>query len=101
LLAVALSVPLVGWYLLWVRRTLSGFPRSSGRLTIADAHRQQAKAFGRPWLWALFLGDLLFLAGSAVVFTLPAGRLVGGLGLVLWGFGAFLFAAMLRASQKP
>lgn len=81
-------------YPIWVRRATSGWNQSAQRLSLRQSIANQAQHHSRPFLWFLFIGGLVFVAGGLWLIAVHRWY-VGIASISLFGFGAVLFLRML------
>lgn len=90
------------WYYLQCKALVSMYPVSHSKLTIKQANTGAAAGFGKPVLWALFIGSALFVA-AALWLTVSSQsfdqRAIGFLGVLL--FGACAGKAVYMLKVKP
>ena len=96
LLALLVLPPFYLGYSLWLRRTTRGWLLSTERLSIRESLAAQSNAFGRPLLWTLLLGSLLFvLAGIWLLAVRPDEWLTSTAAILFFGLCSAAYARML------
>lgn len=92
--------PVYVGYCVWVRRATAGWAPAGEQLSIRESLEAPANAMGRPLLWALLLGALLFVADATwLVATRPEERLTGAFGILFFGACSVVFARMIALKR--
>jgi hypothetical protein len=101
LAALLVVPPLLAVYWLWSRRVTAGLPVSPLRMTSREAGRRAVRILGRRWLVVLLAVSILTAASIGMVLS-PNYRLVGLLGVILFGFATYRnLSLLIRYWHEP
>jgi hypothetical protein len=100
--ALLVIPPLLAAYWVWSRRVVAGLPVSPLRMTSREAGRRAVGIIGRRWLIVLLVISVVMTAASIGMVLSPNYRLVGFLGVLLFGFASFRNLSLLvRYRHEP
>ena len=94
--------PLLAAYWIWTRRVTAGLPVSPMRMTSREAGRRAVRILGLRSLVVVLLISVAMTAASIALALSPTDRIVGLLGILLFGFSTYRFLSLLvRNRHEP
>jgi hypothetical protein len=96
-----MAVPLIGFYLVWMRYALRRLKKSDERLSLQESMTSRAQAHNVVILWLLEIFAVAFVAvGILMLVVDPGKRLLAITGIFFFGFCAAAIAWMLVLRRR-